>query len=328
MKKLFSSFVSVSLCMAFVSCQELVPDDISGIYIKSDDVFVEYTSAKVFGDIRVSENPERISEVRVYYGASSEDLSKSVLATYDTTNGFSADLVSLEDGMQYYYRIDIIVGKTPIMGQIKDFITFPQGPVDLDLPSGKKWASQNLGALNPTERGDHYAWGEVETKERYDWATYKYCDDGDYTKLTKYTTREASAYGGVDNLSELQSSDDAASVNLGSSWKIPSLKEWIELIDNCHYKYSKINGIGGLVIRSSKDMNNNKKFIFLPEYPGAYSGTQFKETGSSYWTSTLKTDATFNDLALVIQPSLDDRFYTSFYTSRCYGLNIRAIYLN
>lgn len=314
--------------MAFVSCQELVPDDITGIYIKSDDVFVEYTSAKVFGEIRISENPERISEVRVYYGPSSENLDKSVLAAYDTANGFSADLVSLEDGMQYFYRIDIIVGKTPIMGQVKDFITFPQGPVDLDLPSGKKWASQNLGAANPTERGDHYAWGEVKTKEKYDWATYKYCDNGDYTKLTKYTIHEASAYGGVDNLSELQTPDDAASVNLGSGWKTPSLQEWIELIDNCYYKYSKINGIGGLVIKSSKDMNNNKKFIFLPEYPGAFSGTQFKDTEDSYWTSTLKTDAVFDDYALIIKPSLVQGFYTSFHAQRSSGLGVRPIYIN
>ena len=310
------------------SCDKaVIPDDTSGISLKSVDVFVEYTAAKVFGEICVSQNPERISEVRVYYGTASDALSKSVKAAYDEENGFSADIISLEDGAQFFYRVDIIVGKTPIEGSVQDFVTFPKGPIDLDLPSGKKWASHNVGAEIPTDRGDHFAWGETTKKEQYSWSTYKYCSDGDYLhKLTKYVVEEsASATGVPDKIITLQESDDAASVNMGKEWRTPTRQEWQELIDNGLIKSVKINGIRGVTISSKKDINNNKKFIFIPEYPGKMSGTQIDELGSSYWTSTLNDEWMANHYARVITTTMGAEFIMNLHSDRCNGLSVRAI---
>ncbi len=39
--------------------------------------------------------------------------------------------------------------------------------VDLGLPSGLKWATCNVGATNPWDYGDYYAWGETTTKSTY-----------------------------------------------------------------------------------------------------------------------------------------------------------------
>lgn len=327
----FSTPFLLACCLAavaFSSCDKfVVPDDVSGISLKSTDVFVEYTAAKVFGEIRVTENPERISEVRVYYGTSADDLRKSVKAAYDTENGYSADITSLEDGAQIFYRVDIIVGKTPIEGTVQDFVTFPMGPIDLDLPSGKKWASHNVGAKIPTDRGDHFAWGETTTKEQYSWSTYKYCSDGDYLhKLTKYVVQEsASATGVPDKIVTLQDADDAASANMGKEWRTPTRQEWQELIDNSVVKSVKINGVRGVTISSKKDLNNNKKFIFIPEYPGSMSGTQFDEYGSSYWTATLDDEWMANHLARVITTTGGADMYTNINSDRCKGLGVRAI---
>ena len=49
------------------------------------------------------------------------------------------------------------------------------GYVDLGL--SVKWATCNIGAINPEEYGDYFAWGEVEPKEVYDWSTYRYALD-------------------------------------------------------------------------------------------------------------------------------------------------------
>ena len=57
--------------------------------------------------------------------------------------------------------------------------------IDLGLPSGIKWASCNVGADNPEDYGNYYAWGEVLPKEDYSWDTYKYAN-GYRDKLTKY----------------------------------------------------------------------------------------------------------------------------------------------
>jgi uncharacterized protein (TIGR02145 family) len=207
-------------------------------------------------------------------------------------------------------------------------VTFPQGPVELDLPSGKKWASHNVGAKNPTERGDHFAWGETTKKEQYSWSTYKYCLDGDYLhKLTKYVDNTYSSASGMpDNLVTLQRTDDAAIANMGKEWRTPTRQEWQELIDYGVIKHVKINNIQGVIVSSKKNMNDSKKFIFIPEYPGKYTGTQFYELGSAYWTATLSDGASVNEYARVITMTTGDSFIVNLHSQRCEGLSIRAIY--
>ena len=37
--------------------------------------------------------------------------------------------------------------------------------IDLGLPSGTRWAPCNVGATMPHERGDFFAWGEIEKRK-------------------------------------------------------------------------------------------------------------------------------------------------------------------
>ena len=46
--------------------------------------------------------------------------------------------------------------------------------VDLGLPSGTLWATCNVGADNPEEYGDYFAWGETDPKASYDMSNYKF----------------------------------------------------------------------------------------------------------------------------------------------------------
>ncbi len=48
--------------------------------------------------------------------------------------------------------------------------------VDLGLPSGTLWATCNVGADNPWDYGDYFAWGEISTKSTYSWSNYKYAN--------------------------------------------------------------------------------------------------------------------------------------------------------
>lgn len=116
--------------------------------------------------------------------------------------------------------------------------------VDLGLPSGLLWATCNVGANSPEEYGDYFAWGETEPKETYDWSTYKWCE-GDKKSLTKYTIPEGST-GFVDYKTRLEPADDAAHVNWGGNWRMPTEEEWQELRENCDiygsFAVSRING--------------------------------------------------------------------------------------
>lgn len=300
--------------------------DVSGISLKSVDVLVEYTAAKVFGEIRVTHHPERITEVRVQYGTSADNLSKTVKAAYDTENGFSADLTSLEDGVQFFYRVEILVGKTTAYKDetVKDFVTFPKGPIDLDLPSGKKWASQNIGAVIPTEAGDYYAWGEVEPKSRYEWSTYKYCKGtGSYRDFTKYSTKSIYADGETaDNRDELLAEDDVARKTLGAHYSIPTYADWHELIQYCDITVVTINGTRGCKISSQKDKNNNKKFIFFASDTGFYNGTAIVKGDAYYWSSTLDTG--LNSWAKNVRVGVLGLLDTT--GARYYGESIRPVY--
>lgn len=139
--------------------------------------------------------------------------------------------------------------------------------VDLGLPSGTLWATENVGARYSGNVGDFFAWGETEPKNQYLWSNYKF-NDNSYCPM-KYTTYE-SCGSESDNLSTLQTIDDAASVNWGSEWCIPSIAQWEELRDNTT---STAQSLGRLFI------GPNGNSIFLP-----FNGTYCY---SYYWTSSL-----------------------------------------
>ena len=91
------------------------------------------------------------------------------------------------------------------------------GYVDLGL--SVKWATCNVGANNPEDYGDYFAWGETTTKDTYNLSTYKWCN-GSYSTLTKYCNNSSYGNNGfTDNKTQLELSDDAARANWGGSWR-------------------------------------------------------------------------------------------------------------
>ena len=164
----------------------------------------------------------------------------------------------------------------------------PYMHVDLGLPSGTLWASYNIGASKPEDYGDYFAWGETTGKADYSWSTYTYSNEA--SRLTKYCTDKYYGLNGfVDNLTELELSDDAAYVNWGSQWRMPSREQFDELI-NSEYtttEWTTLNGVDGLLITSKTNSNS----IFLPAAGGRY-GTSSNDAGvkGSYWSRTLDTD--------------------------------------
>lgn len=159
--------------------------------------------------------------------------------------------------------------------------------VDLGLPSGTLWATCNIGASNPEEFGDYFAWGETETKDVYDWKQYKYSvfeEDG--YKLNKYCTNpNCGANGFVDNLTVLESVDDVAVANWGSDWRMPTSEEFDELYQNTTFTWTTINGVGGRLATGS-----NGNSIFLPA-TGFRLDDQLICTGLGvYWSNSLQTE--------------------------------------
>ena len=151
--------------------------------------------------------------------------------------------------------------------------------VNLGLPSGTLWATCNVGAGSPEEYGYYFAWGEVEPKKNYSWSTYKWCNGTNIT-LTKYCTK--SSCGTVDNKTELDPEDDAAYVNWGSSWRMPTLDQIQELCEECSWTWTTLNGVNGW-----KATGPSGATLFLPA-AGLHVNDSFNSGDfAHYWTRTL-----------------------------------------
>ncbi len=160
--------------------------------------------------------------------------------------------------------------------------------VNLGLPSGTLWATCNVGANNPEDYGNYYAWGETSPKNTYNWNTYIYCN-GDYNTLTKYCN--STIYGfsnAVTTVEQLLASDDAASVNWGNGWQTPSCDEMQELVDNCSIAWASQNGVNGYVFTGPSGNS-----IFLPA-TGYYTNSTIAGAGSfscGYWANSIYTNS-------------------------------------
>ncbi|MBR5574628.1 MAG: hypothetical protein IKW35_09070 [Paludibacteraceae bacterium] len=185
----------------------------------------------------------------------------------------------------------------------------------VDLGLSVKWATCNVGASKPEEYGDYFAWGETTTKTTYKWSTYKYCN-GSYNSLIKYNT--SSSYGTVNNKITLEATDDAARVNLGGSWRMPTKAEEDELRVKCKWNWTTQNGVKGYKVTSKSNGNS----IFLPA-AGYHSGSALEFVGNRgyYWSSSLYADTP--DCASVLY------FYLSYVDcdkiSRSFGQSVRAV---
>ena len=152
--------------------------------------------------------------------------------------------------------------------------------VDLGLPSGTLWATCNIGATIPEDMGDYFAWGETAPKEVYDMDNYKWYNSSS-DKLTKYCTDDK--YGTVDNKTELLPEDDAAYVNWGPMWRMPTLDQQQELIERCTWQWVEKNGVYGRLVTGP---NGNTLFLPAADYRGDNSLNNVQSIGA-YWSRTL-----------------------------------------
>ena len=193
--------------------------------------------------------------------------------------------------------------------------------VNLGLPSGIKWASCNVGAEKPEDSGNYYAWGEVLPKEDYSWETYKYANGTSLEdpKLTKYCNDASYGDNGfTDNKTTLKPGDDAAHMNWGDSWRMPTDAEWTELCEQCTWTWTTQNGVRGYQVTSK----TNSSFIFLPA-AGYRNGRCFIGVGGSgnYWSSSLYEGGPYIAWYLYFDSGGVDGYYNLRYG----GLSVRPV---
>ncbi len=180
----------------------------------------------------------------------------------------------------------------------------------VDLGLSVLWADCNLGADNPWERGARIAWGETTQKTYYSLYNYKHAKaftdakEWTYSKYTENATIDHNPY--IDMKTRLDLEDDAAHVNWGGDWRMPTREEFRELFEKCKWTETTVNGVHGYKI-TSKVPGYKSNSIFLPCTSVWFIATYADDDQSIYnagyyMTSELEPGFTRNCVALSFDP--------------------------
>lgn len=193
--------------------------------------------------------------------------------------------------------------------QIDSLVFFEKTPVQLDVPEtvesvdlglSVKWANCNMGAQQPQEIGAHFAWGELETKDIYDWSTYF---DPDCKEIS----------GSISGTGY-----DVVSKVWGGNWRIPTLADMQELCDKCTWTWSELEGQTGCLVTGPSGAS-----IFLPA-AGTKQGQSLYLSGSygSYLSGQIDSTNDFYERSLVFFSNAQHWMETNL---RDYGQSIRPV---
>lgn len=115
-----------------------------------------------------------------------------------------------------------------------------EGPYKMvDLGLSVKWADRNVGAMSPEDAGLYFQWGDT-VGYTADQVGVDKVFSRDNCKF--YTSSNITKYNDEDKLTKLETEDDAATANMGSQYRMPTIREISELITNTTLTFIDLYG--------------------------------------------------------------------------------------
>ena len=199
--------------------------------------------------------------------------------------------------------------------------------VDLGLPSGTLWATENIKDDNGNEL--YFAWGETQgyTAEQvgkdknFTWKI----ENNDYAfgpiDWNDKTNRGMKKYNNTDGLTVLEPKDDAAIINWCKGWKMPTKEQFQELIDNTEHEWTKVDGIQGAKLTSNVE-GYTDRFLFFPAVGYAVNGVVYSVGDSGYcWSASVGGDG-ISDARRFYS---NEDFSIVYYSARNVGNPVRPV---
>lgn len=184
------------------------------------------------------------------------------------------------------------------------------------MPSGTLWATENIKDDNGNEL--YFAWGETQgytaeqvgTAKNFTWDDYAFGNP-------------PSKYNGTDGSTVLVSGDDAAAVNWGEEWKMPTKEQFNELISsaNTTTAWTQVDGVNGMLFTSTANGNT----LFFPAVGVAGNGNVIGVGGyGDCWSVSLHGNGASNAWRLVF--SSGGCVVNNY--DRYYGYSVRPVRAN
>lgn len=206
----------------------------------------------------------------------------------------------------------------------------PESAEAVDLGLSVRWSNMDLGASSSGAFGDLYAWGEITPSGDYGWDSYEHNDHHPDDPYSLYITKYCfDRYGENQDLDRggavLDRLDDAACMQWGGDWRMPTAAEITELCEECSWTYSHDSRLFTVT-------GPNGNSIVIP-FEGVGIGTGVYPDGGpavsgGLWSSTLSE----NESAFAVQLSLEglpqDKFYRGVNrggANRCFGSYVRPV---
>ena len=223
--------------------------------------------------------------------------------------GISDDKKSVDFCREAYKFLTENENPTPSLSPQCQVSTEPVA-VDLGLPSGKLWADRNVCAKSPEDYGAFFSWGNVEphfpNKDNMDWG------DDDEAFDYKFNSENYKKTPGYKLEGDIDAEHDAATVNLGAPWCMPTEDDFQELYDNCDWVRKTVNGVNGYLVTSKK--NGNSTFFPCSGY-GFGASWDYRGGHGYYWSASFSSAADARILYFDsggVNPQGDDYRYNGF----------------
>ena len=173
--------------------------------------------------------------------------------------------------------------------------SYPYNGHDYVEIGGLKWATMNIGANSVTDYGQHFQWGDTtgyvaanvgpnteSNKKPFTWADYKFSGG-----RTSFSNTGITKYNSADTKTMLDGCDDAATLNWGGAWRMPTTAEFQALVNAVNTAWTadyQSSGVAGLVCT---DKTDSSKVLFFPAAGYCDSGSvKLVRNIGAYWSSS------------------------------------------
>ena len=194
--------------------------------------------------------------------------------------------------------------------------------VDLGLPSGTMWATCNVGADKPEDSGLLFQFGRVDG--------YTYGDENNKFRIQNQNNEDTgnsyiplTTSGRTYNAGEtLDLDDDAARVNMGGAWKMPTKEDFEELLKYTNHEVTSINEVQGMMFTSKINMQQ----LFIPFAGRWFFNERFFDVDSDAYVMSSQVSTSDNEDAYSLYCNLSDNNVSGHISFRINGHSVRGVF--